>query len=213
VGALTFLDGGGTNGIGFRSIDGGRSFVPWILCPQPHIMGLAERNGVLYVAGKNYSDGWSLATSTDEGATLKALSSYEQVRGIAACAQQACASNCAFEVSAAVWTYDVCDGSLIDAGTFPPAPTATADERCGIGTQPPGAPSGCHCTSGGSAGGAGWLVVLLLAAFVMRRSPRQPGRRGRRSNPGSPSGIGSTAQRARCKLSVLCTRCRTRLGL
>jgi len=171
VGALTFLDGGGTNGIGFRSTDGGHSFAPWTLCPQPHVMGLAERNGVLYVAGKNYSDGWSLATSTDEGATLKALSSYEQVRGIAACVQQACASNCAFEVSAAVWMYEVCDGSLLEAGTFPPAPTATADERCGRDT-PPGTPSGCHCSGAGTAGGAGWLVVLLLAALVMRRAPR-----------------------------------------
>ncbi len=167
VGALTFLEGGATNGTGYRSTDHGVSFAPWTLCPQPHILGLAERGGVLYVAGKNYSDGWSLATSTDEGATITALSTYEQVRGIVACAQSACASTCAFEVSAAVWTRDVCDGTLVDAGTVPPGPSATASEQCG------GAPSGCHCASGGAAGGCGGLAILLFLGWVVLRRSRR----------------------------------------
>jgi hypothetical protein len=161
VGALTFLEGGATSGTGYRSTDHGATFAPWTLCPQPHILGLAERGGVLYVAGKNYSDGWSLATSTDEGATITALSTYDQVRGIVACAQSTCAPNCAFEVSAAVWTRDVCDGTLANAGTIPAGPTATATEQCG------GAPAGCHCASGGAEGAPAALVILLFAACLV----------------------------------------------
>ena len=60
------------NGVAYRSTDGGTTFVPWTLTPQPRMFGLAERDGVLYLAGKNYSDGWALATSRDEGVTITA---------------------------------------------------------------------------------------------------------------------------------------------
>jgi MYXO-CTERM domain-containing protein len=172
VAALNYLEGGGTTGVGYRSTDGGATFGPWTLCPQPHILGLAERAGVLYIAGKNYSDGWSLATSTDEGATITPISTYDQVRGIVACARQTCASTCEFEVSAAVWTHDVCDGTLLDQGVFPPGPEAAGHGRCAGETS-----SGCSCASGGpdrfaTANALG--LVLLALGFRWR------GRRGRR---------------------------------
>jgi hypothetical protein len=171
VAALTSLEGGGTNGVGYRSTDGGATFVPWTLCPQPHILGLTERAGVLYIAGKNYSDGWSLATSTDEGATIKPLSTYDQVRGVVACARQTCASTCEFEVNAAVWTHDVCDGTLLEQGVFPPGPDSSANGRCG------GQPSaGCGCASGGP-GQAAMTGILSLALLVLGLASR--GRRGR----------------------------------
>ena len=171
VAALTSFESGGTSGVGYRSTDGGATFGPWTLCPQPHILGLAERAGVLYIAGKNYSDGWSLATSTDEGPTITPLSTYEQVRGVVACARPACASTCEFEVSAAVWTHDVCDGTLVDQGVFPPGPDPGGNGRCA------GEPSsGCSCSSGGPAELATahvlGLVLLLLLGFRWRRSAR-----------------------------------------
>ena len=88
------LASGGMNGLAYRSTDDGMSFVPWVLTPQPRLMGLAERNGVLYLAGKNYSDGWALATSQDEGVTIQPLSRYDDVRGVRSCAQSVCSGAC-----------------------------------------------------------------------------------------------------------------------
>jgi MYXO-CTERM domain-containing protein len=161
VAGLVNLTGGGMNGVAYRSTDGGKTFGPWTLDPQPHILGLAERDGVLYVAGKNYSDGWALATSHDEGVTLTPLSSYDNVRGIAPCVTTVCASACALYASQAVWTNDVCTGALLDAGT----------QQDG-GTKPPPGPSGCHCAAGGGAGSASIALALLGVALVLRRRRR-----------------------------------------
>jgi hypothetical protein len=157
VAALNFLDGGGTTGVGYRSADGGATFVPWVLSPQPHILGLAERAGVLYIAGKNYSDGWALATSKDEGATIEPLSTYEQVSGIVACARETCAATCEFEVSAAVWTHEVCDAE-------------------------PASSSGCGCSGAGPRGGAGWRESVGVGAgfLAVGLGLRRARRRGRR---------------------------------
>jgi len=161
VAGLVNLNGGGMNGVAYRSTDGGKTFGPWTLDPQPHILGLAERDGVLYVAGKNYSDGWALATSRDEGVTLTPLSSYDNVRGIAPCVTSVCASACALYASQAVWTNDVCTGALLDAWT----------QQDG-GTKPPPGPSGCQCAGGGGAGTASIAVALLGVALVLRRQRR-----------------------------------------
>jgi MYXO-CTERM domain-containing protein len=162
VGGLINLTGGGMNGVAYRSTDGGHTFTPWLLDPQPHILGLAERDGVLYIAGKNYSDGWALATSHDEGVTLTPLSSYDDVRGIASCAMSVCGSACALVASQAVWTNDVCSGALLDAGTPQDG-----------GTQPPPAPSGCHCAAGGTARSAAAAGALLGVAWVLQRRRRR----------------------------------------
>ncbi len=163
-------DGGGASGAGYRSTDGGKSFVPWILNPQPHIVGLAERvsgqQATLYLSGENYVDGWAIASSTDEGVTVTPVMSYDQVRGIKACAQQSCANTCNYEEMQAVWTPDVCTGALLDAGTVTP--------------PPPPAGSGCHCgAAGGDGPGDSPLLAFALAcalAFwvkLMRRGSRR----------------------------------------
>jgi MYXO-CTERM domain-containing protein len=159
VAGLVNLTGGGMNGVAYRSTDGGRTFTPWTLDPQPHILGLAERDGVLYVAGKNYSDGWALATSRDEGLALTPLSSYDDVRGIASCAMSVCGSACSLVASQAVWTNDVCSGALLDAGT----------PQDGGPPQPPPAPAGCHCAAGGTARSAAAAWALLGVAWVLLR--------------------------------------------
>jgi hypothetical protein len=164
-------DGGGASGAGYRSTDGGKSFVPWTLSPQPHIVGLAERvsggQSTLYLSGENYVDDWALASSTDEGATVTPLMTYDKVRGIKSCAQATCANTCNYEEMQAVWSANVCAGALLDAGTVAP---------------PPPASSGCHCASGG--GGPGGLSLLLLALALVTERVRGPRSRGTRRGAG-----------------------------
>ena len=168
VGALVNLDGGGMAGTGYRSTDGGNSFVPWTLAPQPHILGLAERDGMLYLAGKNYSDGWALATSRDEGATIQPLSSYDQVRGIMPCAMSVCGNACTLTAMQAIWTNDVCTGALLDASTGTDAANPDA------GTAPP-PKSGCHCATAGPSPGAGVAEWVLVGAALAARRRRRRG--------------------------------------
>jgi MYXO-CTERM domain-containing protein len=176
VGALINLDGGGMSGAGYRSTDGGHTFVDWALSPQPRILGLAERDGVVYLAGKNYSDGWAIATSRDEGVTITPLSSYEDVRGVMPCAMSACGTECRTVAMQAVWTNDVCTGALLDAGLPDggsdggPSQMSDGGIDAGLPPQPPG--SGCHCAAGEAASYgalAAWALILALLAAVRRR--------------------------------------------
>lgn len=166
-------DGGGANGAGYRSTDGGMTFAPWILTPQPHLVGLAERvsggRSTLYLSGENYVDGWALATSGDEGATVTPVMSYIQVRGIQSCAQQACVNACNYEEMQAVWDPAVCTGALLDAGTL-------ADG----GAVAPPAGAGCRCgAAGGRRSGIASLLTLGLAVVeLMRRRVRRRGATG-----------------------------------
>jgi hypothetical protein len=168
TGLVNVGSGGATNGVGYRSTDRGATFQPWTLTPQPHVLGLAERDGILYLAGKNYSDGWALARSSDEGATVTPFASYEDVRRIRPCVQESCAATCAYEVMAAVWSSEVC------SATPPPKP---GDPGCG-----------CSAASAGAAreGGGGVGTVLaaaaaslaaVISASLRRRSARQLKRR------------------------------------
>jgi hypothetical protein len=177
VGALINFagDGGGTVGTGYRSTDGAMSFQSWTLQPEPHLVGLGERvvNGqsTLYLSGKNYSDGWALAVSTDEGTTVTPVMRYDQVAGIRSCVQQICRDTCNYEEMQAIWDPGVCaagDAGTRDAG--PPGPPAS---------------SGCHCAAGeprGRGASLGWTVWLLLMSATFWRTLRRwrLGRRGPR---------------------------------
>ena len=177
VGALVNLPGGGggTMGTGYRSTDGGMTFSPWTLSPQPHLVGLGERvvagKSTLYLSGKNYSDGWALAVSTDEGVTVTPVMSYDQVAGIKPCVQQLCLDSCNYQEMQAIWDPSVCvahDGGINDGGA-------------GDGGISPGGSSGCHCVvagdgrASGSALGAG-IAGFLLVAVTRRRRRREPAR-------------------------------------
>jgi hypothetical protein len=182
--ALTSLPGGSgaTAGVGYRSTDAGATFQPWALCPQPHVLGLAERGGVLYLAARESSDGWALATSTDEGATIAPLANYEQVRGVKSCQPAPdCQSACTLVGAQGIWTNDVCTGALLDGGgPGPPGPPMCVPDGSADG---PGvvAAGGCHCALAEPAqrGGtvAAWLG-LVAAALAARRPHRA--RRARR---------------------------------
>ncbi len=168
VGALVNLagGGGGTMGAGYRSTDGAMTFSPWTLDPQPHLVGLGERvvagKSTLYLSGKNYSDGWALAVSTDEGATVTPVMSYDQVAGIKPCVQQLCLDTCNYEEMQAIWDPGVCAG---------------ADGGMGDGGTGPTSSSGCHCAAAGDGGlsGAAGLTgfALLVAAATTRRRRRR----------------------------------------
>jgi hypothetical protein len=172
VGALINLagGGGGTMGAGYRSTDGAMTFSPWTLTPQPHLVGLGERvsagKSTLYLSGKNYSDGWALATSTDEGMTVTPVMSYDQVAGIKPCVQQLCLDSCNYQEMQAIWDTAVCTGS--DGGT-------------GDGGPAPPASSGCHCAVDSDRPwvGTGLAGLLLAAATAAARGRRRqkPARR------------------------------------
>jgi len=172
VGALINLagGGGGTMGAGYRSTDGAVTFQPWTLAPQPHLVGLGERvvggEATLYLSGKNYSDGWALAVSTDEGATVTPLMRYDQVAGIRPCVQQLCLATCNYEEMQAIWDPSVCsgpDGGVGDAGG--PGPPQRSGCQCGVGG--PGL--------GMAAGVGAWLLIgaALSRARPRRRRPRR----------------------------------------
>jgi hypothetical protein len=176
LGALINLagGGGGTMGAGYRSTDGAMTFSPWTLSPQPHLVGLGERvtggQSTLYLSGKNYSDGWALAISTDEGLTVTPVMSYDQVAGIKPCVQQICLDTCDYEEMQAIWDPSVCtagpDGGASDGGTRGPAVS-----------------SGCHCAAagGGESSGAG-LAGILCDLFFAAAAIFRP-RRGYRGVP------------------------------
>ena len=141
--------GGATRGVAWRSTDGGESFVAWTLSsPEPHIRALAERDGKLYLAGKNYSDGWAVAVSADEGRTLTPIATYDRVSAIKACAASICQDSCDNQAGLKVWSPEVCSGGVRDGSTD---------------AGPPGGGGGCGCA-----------VAVRVASRAPRRVP--PGR-------------------------------------
>jgi hypothetical protein len=154
-----------TYGLGFRSTDGGATFQPWF--PVPHLRALAERDGKLYAAAKNYTDGWAIGVSTDEGQTFQPLARYDQVRAIRACAQAACENSCDFQAGAGIWAPAVCQGDG-DGGISPPGPEPPGGGKSG---------GGCGCEIGGGlppAAAAVGAAVAALAAALGRRRRRAP---------------------------------------
>jgi hypothetical protein len=156
-------EGGTTAGVGWRSGDGGVTFDDWTLAPMPRLRALAERAGVLYLAGDNFMDGWALATSNDQGRTLQPLARYDQVSAVKACATAACADACLQQAARTIWPRAAC-GPAADGGRDAGAP-------------PPPA-SGCGCsTAAPRAESAG--AAALLAIVTALRSAARARRRGR----------------------------------
>jgi hypothetical protein len=163
------------DGVGYRSTDGGQTFVDWTPkttsdagvpdvasdggAPRPpHIRALAARGGKLYAAAKNFSDDWALGVSTDEGVTFARLMRYDEVSSIRPCAQAICGDSCQKQVGAQVWPASVC-GTTSQPPPAPPTPTKS---------------SGCAVSAAGGASGVALMAALAgLAALCVARSRRR----------------------------------------
>jgi len=166
VGALLATPSGGTVGTAARSSDAAASFQAWSLPDPTHLVGLAERveNGHprLYLSGKNYSDGWAVAVSDDEGLTLTPLMTYDRVKGVKACVQQSCQDSCQLVNSQGVWELSVCTGAAGAAG-------ATG----GSGGSPGQGTSGCGCGFTPTRPGRLLPCILCAAVLLGRRRRRR----------------------------------------
>jgi hypothetical protein len=177
VAGLVAADGGTTTvGVAWRSTDGGVTFGDWTLSPQPRLQALAERDGMLYLAGDNFMDGWALAVSSDEGLSLQPLVRYDQVSAVKACAAAACQDSCDEQAGRKIWAPEVCNPLPADAGV-----DAAVD-----GGQPAKPASGCGC-SAAAPGGAVGVAVLGVALITGLGSAARRRRRGScPSSPGPP---------------------------
>jgi MYXO-CTERM domain-containing protein len=166
--AMTVFVGGAVKdqGRGFRSTDGAMTFQDWTqptslgngtTVPTLHLSALAARGGKLYAAAKNYSDSVAVAVSTDAGLTFRKLMSYEDVKSIRACAQDACYDSCRYQSTQQVWDAAIC-------GKAPQ-----------VAEPPPMQKTGCGCRIGGAGGARGAIAVvaLLAAAGFVTRSRRR----------------------------------------
>ena len=151
-------DAGTTSGVAWRSSDGGVTFGDWAMSPMPRLRALAERGGTLYLAGSNYTDGWALAASVDEGLTLQPIARYDQVSAVKACAVAACQHLCDEQAGRRIWPAEVCN--------------PTADGGVDGGPPPPKASSGCGCSAAAPGGGASIAILLAVVAMALGSAAR-----------------------------------------
>ena len=184
--AGTILIGGvnlSTDPVLYRSHDGGGTFT-LATQTQPHVRGLAARGNDVYAAADNFGDGYALGVSSDEGASWRAVMSYDQINAIAACLKSACQTVCAQEVTLDLWPASVCTAdppAAVDGGTDAPAAATGGHDG---GSDGPGTVSGAggaggsgHPASGGGgcsiapgpAAGAAWLVLAAGWCAARRR--------------------------------------------
>jgi hypothetical protein len=169
-GTLLVAGTAGTQGVGYRSHDGGQTFEAW--SAAPHVHALAERSGKLYVAGDSYADGYALAESDDEGESLRPLLEFKQVQALKACVAEACAESCAYYAGIGLWPASVCGAPREPLPTAPspdpeplvPGPREQAVLRASGG--------GCACNLGHGWPAGAWQApwLIALAAIVRRRA-------------------------------------------
>ena len=106
-------DGGGMTGAAYRSTDGGNTFVPWTLAPQPHILGLAERGGDPVRRGQELQRRLGAGHLARRRRDHDARCRVRDVRGISRARWRCAAISASWSRSQAVWTNDVCTGALL----------------------------------------------------------------------------------------------------
>jgi hypothetical protein len=146
---LVAVDNGGLPSL-FRSMDGGATFQT--VFNPPHVRGLAERNGTLYAATDNATDGHAISVSSDEGTTWRGLLSYNQVQAIIPCLAASCQTTCQAEVRLGVWPGGVCTAM---GAPLPSGEGGTAGVSSGIGGAAGTGGTSLGGGSGASLGGAG----------------------------------------------------------
>jgi hypothetical protein len=189
----------GLNSVAFQSTDDGATFQP--LPTPPHLRALAARGSRLYGVADNYTDGYAIGTSDDEGMTWQPLVSFggdpgdptvAVIGSVTACVAALCQSDCLTRANMGQWAPDVCGvtppmsdgGAVRDAARdAPPVRTdAARHDAAGRDASVGGhAASGCSCDAGpvsGSPAASFPLLALLAASGLARRW-----RRGRKALP------------------------------
>ena len=128
----------------FRSTDNGLTFAT--SRPALHPFGLAQRDGVVYVATKDVADGFALATSADGGLTFRGRMKLADVSAIRSCVKMACQSDCAFLAGL----------KLFPAGTCQADPTSPVPKTGG---------GGCACALNAGSAVARYPNIRGLTAF------------------------------------------------
>jgi len=134
------------------SRDGGHTFQA--IPGAPHVRALAERDGLLFVAADNFTDGYAVGRSGDGGATWHQVLRYDQLCGPAPCADVAAAC-------AAQW-----ESVRVTVGI---ASNACGTGNPDAGSTPPGPGQGCHCEQPGGPVLFGGLGLLVFYVFRPRR--------------------------------------------
>jgi hypothetical protein len=168
------------NATGYRSSDGGRTFLPW--AGVPHLRALAERGGALFAAADDTKDGFALGVSLDGGVTFRPRLRYAQVSSVAPCVQRECRVTCERLAGLGLWPSSLCvdspAGSPADAGI--PDDAARTDDATPLdatGHDPrPSSPGGgcavvCPRRPSGDLQDLGG-AALALVAVLGRRSLR-----------------------------------------
>jgi hypothetical protein len=163
--------------VGYRSIDGGKTFAVWDNVPS--VRALGERAGKLFVLGDNVVDKFALAVSTDEGLTLEPIATFSKVSSISPCAQSACRSYCdSIADRFMIWSNDMCQRGA-DGGATDAAGGRATDGSPKSGAEGGGG-AGCGCgVAGAKVDGsvvalkaATMAALAALAALLIRRIRR-----------------------------------------
>jgi len=160
-----------------RSTDGANTFTE-LTNAKVHVRGLAERDGILYAATDNVSDGYAIGLSRDMGATWEKLMAFDDIRSVTACGDlpAICSTNCAQLAGLGVFSSRACTvapPSPRDGGSSP-APDGGVDTAGGAG----GDGGGCSLPHGGAAASLGTTFFALVAwALIAAATRRRPGRR------------------------------------
>lgn len=143
-----------TRPVGFRSDDDGASFLPW--SPGIRARALAERDGTLLAVADHLADGFALGASDDDGVSWRPLLRYTDVSGVVPCGWPACNADCLARAQATLWDPRVC------------APAAAPAAPDGAAEPAPGRSQGCRCGAAGARRDPGALMLIVLAALVIR---------------------------------------------
>jgi hypothetical protein len=164
-----------------RSLDGGDT---WTTVATPHVQCLRWFAGSLFVCGDWVTDGWALARSSDQGATLEPLLRFDEVQGAFACP----ATSTEGSVCVSRWhdlerQFFALDAGGPDASTTPDASPLSdvaaidsaaldggSSDAGSLGNEAP-APASCHCAVP-RRGGTGFAFLALAATLLARRKRR-----------------------------------------
>jgi uncharacterized protein (TIGR03382 family) len=151
----------------YRSRDGGATFEP--VAGPPSIRALSRRGDRVYAATNNFSDGYALGASDDEGTTWHAVMSYDQVQSVLGCVSSdpQCQTTCQALAGRGtmspgmIWDPAVCGANPVEPLPEPRAPTGGGG----------GGGGGCGCATAPASSPV--LVVVCVLVLVVLGSRRR----------------------------------------